>query len=691
MAELKGVPAAYFAGGANSFTDSRYLPDAQYVMGENVVCRGGVVQTRPGYRTVFNMPCGWVQGMTTFTPTGGVPHLVFAVGGFVYASPAPFDSYFRIPNIQFAEDSRFVAWANCTQTVEFNDDGLLIPLDTPRQVLIMQDGRTRAAMWDGSEARHLNPEPSEILDENGDKVAQPGFDETPVGLWMAWAGDRLWVSRGNLVFASDYGNPLAFIEDDYIANGRAFYMPEDVTGMVQPTSESPLIVFGESTTTFLQANIRQREPKVEIPSGTTFPVLLSAGWLDTPDFQKTEFGVGCSSHRSIVKAYGETWWYDRNGVINLNAARQFFNDSSRKYLDSQMAWSKGSISPDKSGIASATFENYILMSMPSGSYHNRHSWVLDLSEQDVAQPVWNGWWTGIRPVEWGTLVFQGQQRVFALSYDADGVGRIWEAFTEKRDDNGTAITAGFLTKEHAPNGQLYAQFRYAELYLDEVGGSVDLAVDVRTTRGSVRRILTKRVEATMQPVRYDEQYSFNSKFFGSRTQSRRVRSQEPAVVTSDGCSSCGVESDKPVLIDIAFQLWIYWSGRLGVRGYNLYTNAADQYNDFRGACETDETAPRTVNVDGCGALEYSVDTDSVTTYEGTAYYEAECPEGFPGSSTSSYQIATSQISQLDADKKAAQYAQQEAIANLDCEAVSFLVVDTEGTPLITELGEGIET
>jgi hypothetical protein len=330
------------------------------------------------------------------------------------------------------------------------------------------------------------------------------------------------------------------------------------------------------------------------------------------------------------------------------------------------------------------------MSVPSGSYYNRHSWVLDLSEQDLAQPVWNGWWSGIRPVEWATLVFQGQQRVFALSYDSDGVGRIWEAFTDKRDDNGTSITAGFLTKEHQPSGQQYVQFRYAELYLDEVGGSVDLAVDVRSTRGSLRRILTKRVEATMEPVRYDESYNFQSKFFGSRPQSRRVKTQEPNVVVSDDCSSCGVEGEKPVLIDIAFQLWIYWSGRLGVRGYNLYTNTADQYNDYRGSCEADETAPRTVNVDGCGGLEYAVDSAAATVYEGESYYEAECPEGFPGTSTASFQRATSQISQLDANKKAAQYAQAEAISNLECAAVSFLVIDTEGTPLITELGEEIE-
>jgi hypothetical protein len=98
---------------------------------------------------------------------------------------------------------------------------------------MMQDGVTRAAFWDGSISRHLNPTPSTLTDANGERLTQVGLDETFIGLWMKWSGNRLWVSRDGMLFASDIGNPLKFTEAQYLNEGRAFYLPGECTGMIE--------------------------------------------------------------------------------------------------------------------------------------------------------------------------------------------------------------------------------------------------------------------------------------------------------------------------------------------------------------------------------------------------------------------------------------------------------------------------
>jgi len=202
----------YLALGADQFTNPQKLPNGKYVSGVNVTCRGGIVQTRPGSNTLMTLPDGNLQGCTLFKPASGVVHLVAAVNGVVYVSPYPFIEYRVLPNIQFALNSQYVAWAVCLKSTDYTPEGVLYFIDNPYSVLIMQDGLTRAAYWDGSNSGHLDPTKSTVVSGGGEIITQPGKDGTPVGLWMCWANNRLWVSRGNQIFASDIGNPTKFTE-----------------------------------------------------------------------------------------------------------------------------------------------------------------------------------------------------------------------------------------------------------------------------------------------------------------------------------------------------------------------------------------------------------------------------------------------------------------------------------------------
>lgn len=151
---------AFFSAGMNSSDDAMFVDDRAYFSAMNIVNRGGLLQSRPGYRCLFTIPPGNLQGCSYFRPISSSPFVVFAVEGIVYASKYPFTSYSRIPGIQFYKAARQIFWATATKSVQQRDDGELTLID-PVHLLVMQDGGySRAAYWDGSVGRHLDPSPN---------------------------------------------------------------------------------------------------------------------------------------------------------------------------------------------------------------------------------------------------------------------------------------------------------------------------------------------------------------------------------------------------------------------------------------------------------------------------------------------------------------------------------------------------
>jgi hypothetical protein len=638
-----------FGGKMDSSLDPAFLQEGQYYAGMNVVSRGGTVQTRPGYATIFNLPCGNLQGFTTFTPTDGRPHLVAVVDGKVYASPSPFSYYFRVPNIQFFKRSKFIAFAECLQTTDYTASGSPVTLQKPRKVLVMQDRNTRAAYWDGGQSRHLNPTPSIVTDSDGNRITQPERDETPVGLWMAWAGNRLWVSRGNEVFASDIGNPLKFTETTYLNEGRAFSMPEDVTGMIQPSSGQPLLVFGQNSITFLKANILDRTL-----------------WLSTSDFQFTEYGVGCLAPRSVVNKLGLVWFYSPNGWTNLNYALQTFNDSRTSYLDKEMTFSKVNMSVDKSIVCAGEIEDYLLVSVPSGDKYNKHTWVYD---QYTKQPGWDGVWTGTRPIEWSKVSVNGTDRLFYASKDSDGVNRIWEAFQSNRTDNGQPITWWVRGRDHGSNERQWMRFRRAELFYERLFGTTDIAAWFGGRRGAPRKIASKRFVASNTPITYTPSTAYSDDNIPTSVipQVRYQTTEE--YQDNDGtsaCESCSVETDDINAIDKQFFLFICGSGRGGIEGYRLYADWLNE-NRIQGDCETDETGTRALSPEGCGSTESQTITNrAFPIFSATSAQTVSCPGDLIGDDASATVTKTSIISQDDATRKAEGAAQTEALGKLVC-------------------------
>lgn len=569
-----------FEVGMDSNSHPIKLPPGKYARGENIVNRGGIVQCRPGYRCLMALPEGRLQGISLFRPKVGPEQLLFMVEGLLYLADFPFNIFRQVEGVSFSSSARQAYFAIAEQSVTSNIDGSLTII-TPKNLLIVQDGGfTPPVIFDGTRGVHVR-----------------GPSAIPMGGPMRWVGDRLWVARGAELFASDINNPTSFIEDVYLATVRAFTLPSEITALARnPTIEfAQLLVYTEDSTSTIQAGIRDR---------TQWPI--------TPNMQQEIFPrIGCTGQRSVIDQQGMLWWYSNLGLCSLDSASNAKLSSKLPYRDSEMMESKARMSEDLGGIAAGTFENYILLSVPYGEILNRHTWVMDNSVRqnylDDTPPTWNSYWTGTRPVEWINAKIHGKERMFYISHDYDGVNRLWEAFWPDRRDEACPISWWFETRGYfGPASAVLTRknFRYADIYLSEMMGDVDIGVFwAGTRRGKYKRILSKRFRITEGCFRPDIQITMNSKIFGFKKQSRIVRTEDGKDLSVNQTEeSCGIESPWEDFFDESFQLLVAGSGPCAVDAVKMvYEPAVSRDNLLRTDDCENETEENVVRFDGASA------------------------------------------------------------------------------------------
>lgn len=621
--EVEGSDGA--ALGVNSYVLPYKLSANSLVMAMNVMVRGGLVQTRPGSNTCFTMPTGLLQGATFFKPASGIAHLVFAVQGTVYVSQFPFIDFRPLSTLQFSETAPYMAWATCLKTTEYNNEGELVFLDRPYSVLMMQDGLTRAAYWDGTTAAHINPTPSNPPVNTGDT------DGTPVGLWMAWSNNRLWVSRGGQIFASDIGNPLKFTETQYLNEGRAFYLPGNCTGIIETTDQQGILCFTAESGTKILSSIQDRTL-----------------WLTQTQMQQTILpNIGCVAPRSLVNQYGLTWWYSAKGLINLNDALKVNITSRLDIQDNEMFYTKSNMSYKLSGVCGTFYENMLLQSVPNGDKYNTHTMVLDQAPFEGNVNAWCGFWTGWRPVEFARGIIEGEERVFFCTVDYDGNNRMWELFTSDHTDNGLPITCWLQTKEFLFGNRDFKRWRFAELELREITGEASIMCAVAGIKGAFQTVMRKNIASTIGQVYHDEYYGYQAHLIaGSRPQTRIIRSDSRNATTD--CNKACVESPNSGLVDKGFSLLIAWSGWLGLSAYRLFADYEPK--NLQGGCEPQEEPPNLLNTEGCGVKGLFTESEALTTYTAERTFTKVNPATAVDVSYTA--TATSVISQEDADRKA---------------------------------------
>lgn len=552
-----------FPLGVNSGTYPDRLGTGQYFRSWNSVNRGGLLKCRPGFKTLLSLPSGLLQGFWEYRPLYSEPILIAAVSGKIYFSPMPFNSYTELPNIQFDPYAPYVYLESCSQVVKRNLDGSRT-LINPRSILVMQDGLSKPAYFDGAISGHIEDTDFKL----------------PQGTVMKWSGNRLWVARRNALFASDIGNPFSFQEGQYVGTINAFVMPGRVSAMAEtPSLKSPsLVVFTDDTTTLIQSNLQQR-----------------ALWPTTTDFIKTVFrNLGCPGHLSPVSHHGVLWWMSKLGMQRLDVAISGEQSTAMPIIDSEMSANKGRLSPNLQSCAGASFENYMLQSVPYASYENTETWVHDSTPTNAS---WNGHWTGVRPVGWITGLYAGQPRCFFASRDYDGVNRIWEAFRPEHLDNGCRIKWGFESRGYNAGNVFDKKIRYFDIAFSELQGDVDIKVAwANSKRGSYSPIGEQRFKALQGTLKAGLDMSAGQDDFGLKPQSRVFRTQDVSNTPINSRTSCGVESAKEDWLGSAFQVCVKVEGPGAVEYVRAHIEGENE--DLDGRCAEDETNIRAVRYDG---------------------------------------------------------------------------------------------
>lgn len=668
---LVSVDAGWTAG-MNTVRHPWLLRPDQYRRAVNVVNRGGVAQTRPGFAHQLTLPAGNLQGLCHFISTKNseseTDYLVFAVDGSIYAAPFPLAQpkdwdFFKIQNLSFDKNVALIHFcvAEKTVTTLSNQTIQLVP---SYNVLMIQDGINDAAYWDGYESSHL-------------KESEP-FLQTPKGTWMAFSGGRLWVARGKVVVASDLFDPLNFSERISGESRGDFLFSKNVTGLVGFVGDNRaeiLSVFTDSRSEVIQSGIRDRSK-----------------WATTANFQSILFpSTGCIAGRSIVFQAGLMWWYSAGGLVSSDAAASSNLTSQINFRDAEMAFSKQSLNSDQTGICALSFENYLLVSAPVNENLNSETFVLDYATMSEASaekiPAWSSVWTGIRPVQWVSSNIGNRRRAFAASVDYNALSdgshnHIWEAFMPDREDSFFELGADnelayykrpiyceFETRLMGDGHDLKV-FLYSDLNLIEIAGDVSLRVDYRGMRGAYKNVLCKEIIApiSVEDAGANISAEESTELGTLRKQNRRLLTEYGNLETN--CPTC--ESENIESIDKAFSMLVRWCGQLAVESVRVFMEPYPEPSD--GKCEKNETKACIVDESGINHL-YEIASDFIPVgqrferavaniFVSTQSYKAEriCPSPSVTGITSVTAIATyrSKVSQEDADQFALSIAQTTA-------------------------------
>lgn len=605
-------PMAGWIGGCNSLINPWLLPQNQYSWGVNIVNRGGIIQTRPGKQIKLTLPEGNLQGAAYFeynrerdTPK---PYIVFAVDGVIYQYPIPENNVwvqpknatewygYRLTGLTFRKNAAKIFFCSAVkQTGTTRNGDLSIVTGGSYNVLMIQDGVTNCGYWDGVEQGHLNP-------------SAPSYQTLP-GTWMEYSGGRLWVARDNNVVYSDLGDPLTMLERTKTDTGGDVVLQYPCTGLrnyQSPTSNQQrgiLYVFTRKNTKTVASYITD-----------------STLWATTTGFVSDVYtNIGCVAGRSIVNYSGLLWWFSNGGVISSDAAAAANLTSRIRYRDTEMTRSKSGLADDLSSICAGSIESYLLMSVPNNDVLNSHTWVLDYSTADQLNsqqpPAWNGVWTGTRPIEYITGEPFEVPRLFNASIDYVAQGgsfnHIWEEFMPDRTDSYYDVDPATqetylrhnpiyccLETARAGDGMALKTFKYTEIDLMELGGTINFKVSYAGTRGGWKRVLNRTLVANLTASEItgangNAITAFEQLYGPFRVQTRRIRTNEvttaPSLKRSD-------ESIRTENIDKCFSLRLEWCGRAGIDSLRMEVGAYTE--PTIGQADTDEVAPRVVTIDG---------------------------------------------------------------------------------------------
>lgn len=440
--------------GVNSAVDPDLIQPDQNAWMLNTAIRGGKAHTRPPIRSLGYLPEGLVQGAGYFSAQEGM--IVISVSGRLYR--------LRIGERTFAVEPIPMGFHNSPRLKQ------AWFCETVGSLLV-QDGQSDCLIYDGA----------------GTVRADPATYGVPRGRQMAYGNGRLWVAvNGNQAVAGDivteqYQSELRFTETTYLAGGGTLSFPSGITGMAfspmpNIAEYGPLIVFGLDYAKAVRADITSRDLWAQIPAFVS-SVLQNIGAAGqsciTPVNQDLYWRDGLGGLRSLSSALvsestaGSVPLSREVARITDFESASFLATSSSTYFDNRLLVLA---SPFINSEGGTSFKNIVSLDFAPIS-----------TMRAKAPPAYDGAWSGAQFTQLITGTFNGRERCFGISSDADGNNRFWEIHRRGIADAsevGESPIQAFLETPRRSFGQPKKKKKLArcDVYLSNIEDRVDLQV-----------------------------------------------------------------------------------------------------------------------------------------------------------------------------------------------------------------------
>lgn len=472
-----------FTGGMDASRSPELISPNQIALGVNVTIRNGYPSTRPPFnKLLLNFSdddtaegiwnSGLFQGAAYYNLNGTFPSIVASVGGHIF-NMQPVGLGFQVSDITpFLADGI---------TRDVNSSLLTKAYFAVADVyLVIQDGQSKAFIFDGSTLRRSNP----------------AIPEVPVGTVMAYGQSRLAVANGNQFLIGDINggatNVLSFTETTYLNGGGSFILPMNmgnVTAMIfnaqqdTNTGQGTLLVFGETGVISVNLTIPREQ------------------WQTSQIVTVTLTNIGTLSDRSVTTVNADIIFRSQDGIRTYRDARAEFGAYSvGNFGRTAMSYEiQNYLATDalfylkfSSGVI---FDNrYLMTTLPIMRTYGVPVFqaiaVMDFISVSALRyqqpPVFDGLWTGLDFYQVVQGKFFSGARGFAFARGADNVRnqelQLWEITTgQGNDNNGSCpIQCAVETKSFVfGNSTMYKKMAYLRHWADQLQDRTDWTLRVK--------------------------------------------------------------------------------------------------------------------------------------------------------------------------------------------------------------------
>lgn len=500
---------ANLSGGMDAGRNPSLIDETQCASADNMVFRGGVPRTRPGFATVsisfgavgvhydssgfFDVMAGpegesafyegTLQGAIYYSPGGNRPECIMLMAnGRLFRMTPQFGIVFgTVTDMEVQE----IALDKVNWQASFSGGTAPPPrvyMVQADHFCVIQDGISRPIIYDGVTARRASDA------------------EVPVGTIMAYGMGRLVVAvndKREIVFGDLYGSHegddpgesvLKFTETGFLNEGGAAsisFALGRISGLHFVPQQDSSVGDGELLA-FSEGGI------------STFQMALPREQWKESAFQRVAlYNVGARGERAIVSINGDVWFRSDDGWRSYRQARAEQNGWAHLPMSTNVRTWTDNDTPEWLDYGSAiAFDNRLICTCTPqpNSWRLFHNGLLALDFDVLStfgqalRPAWDGHWSRIRTQQLVQGSFGGVHRAYVLgltlendlftgqpnflvsqitkdgSQDGDSVPIPWELVTRSMD-----FKSGFNEKE------LFG----ADAWVDEVQDSTVIELDYR--------------------------------------------------------------------------------------------------------------------------------------------------------------------------------------------------------------------